>query len=135
MDRSEYPSLVVCLTQSIPEYPSLHTDLSMRQASLQPEQAVTVLNDRVSLITKVNNDIADWLQERRKVEEAYVVGLRKLARRQQQDGGAALGSVHSLYSVSSLYSKLKQHLPNAMAAHCLRDRKPSGISRNAGNED
>ncbi|EXJ69188.1 uncharacterized protein A1O5_07224 [Cladophialophora psammophila CBS 110553] len=60
-------------------------------ASLQPEQAVNILNDRVTLITKINSDIADWLQERRKVEEAYVAGLRKLARRPQQDGAAALG--------------------------------------------
>ncbi|KAJ9614475.1 Suppressor of Profilin deletion [Cladophialophora chaetospira] len=60
-------------------------------ASLQPEQAVNILNDRVTLITKINGDIADWLQERRKVEDAYVAGLRKLARRPQQDGAAALG--------------------------------------------
>ncbi|KIX96567.1 uncharacterized protein Z520_07833 [Fonsecaea multimorphosa CBS 102226] len=60
-------------------------------ASLQPEQAVNILNDRVTLITKINNDIADWLQERRKLEEAYVAGLRKLARRPQQDGAVALG--------------------------------------------
>ncbi|EXJ82378.1 hypothetical protein A1O3_06191 [Capronia epimyces CBS 606.96] len=66
------------------EYPTL-------LASLQPEQAITLLNDRVSIISKINNDIADWLQERRKVEEAYVAGLRKLARRPQQDGAAALG--------------------------------------------
>ena len=33
------------------------------------------------------------LQERRKVEEAYVQGLQKLARRPQQDGAAALGCV------------------------------------------
>jgi hypothetical protein len=34
----------------------------LRQASLQPEQAVKILNDRVDLIKKINNDIADWLQ-------------------------------------------------------------------------
>ncbi|OAG33966.1 hypothetical protein AYO21_11897 [Fonsecaea monophora] len=67
------------------------TDYLNLLASLQPEQAVSILNDRVTLITKINSDIADWLQERRKVEEAYVAGLRKLARRQQQDGAAALG--------------------------------------------
>ena len=33
------------------------------------------------------------LQERRKVEETYVQGLQKLARRPQQDGAAALGCV------------------------------------------
>lgn len=34
----------------------------LRQTSLQPEQAVNVLNDRVDLIRKINTDIADWLQ-------------------------------------------------------------------------
>jgi F-BAR domain only protein len=34
----------------------------LRQASLQPEQAINILNDRVNLITKINSDIADWLQ-------------------------------------------------------------------------
>jgi hypothetical protein len=66
------------------EYPALLT-------SLQPNQATAVLNDRIRLINKVNTDIADWLQERRRVEELYVQGLRKLARRPQLDGGAALG--------------------------------------------
>ncbi|KAL2004122.1 hypothetical protein VTN02DRAFT_6586 [Thermoascus thermophilus] len=66
------------------EYPAL-------LASLQPGQATTVLNDRIRLINKINADIADWLQERRRLEEAYVQGLRKLARRPQQDNGAALG--------------------------------------------
>lgn len=36
------------------------------------------------------------LQERRKVEEAYVQGLQKLARRPQQDGAAALGCVQKM---------------------------------------
>ncbi|KKK13467.1 hypothetical protein ARAM_002306 [Aspergillus rambellii] len=66
------------------EYPAL-------LASLQPGQATTVLADRVRLINKINTDIADWLQERRRVEEAYVQGLRKLAHRPQLDNGAALG--------------------------------------------
>lgn len=34
----------------------------LRQATLQPHQAVNVLNDRVKLITTVNASIADWLQ-------------------------------------------------------------------------
>ncbi|KAE8366102.1 Muniscin C-terminal mu homology domain-containing protein [Aspergillus caelatus] len=66
------------------EYPAL-------LASLQPGQATGVLNDRIRLINKINADIADWLQERRRVEEAYAQGLRKLATRQQLDNGAALG--------------------------------------------
>lgn len=53
------------------EYPAM-------LANLQPSQAVAVLSDRVKRISKVNQEIADWLQERRRVEEQYVAGLRKL---------------------------------------------------------
>ncbi|EHA18216.1 hypothetical protein ASPNIDRAFT_52645 [Aspergillus niger ATCC 1015] len=66
------------------EYPAL-------LASLQPGQATSVLNDRIRIINKVNADIADWLQERRRIEELYAQGLRKLAHRPQLDNGAALG--------------------------------------------
>lgn len=59
--------------------------------SLQPTQAVAVLNERVKHISKVNADIADFLQERRRLEDAYAQGLRKLASRQLPDGGADLG--------------------------------------------
>ncbi|KAB2579905.1 Saff domain-containing protein [Lasiodiplodia theobromae] len=59
--------------------------------SLQPTQAVAVLNDRVKHIQKVNADIADFLQERRRLEDQYAQGLRKLAARQQPDAGADLG--------------------------------------------
>ncbi|KAL2134686.1 hypothetical protein VTI74DRAFT_11090 [Chaetomium olivicolor] len=57
LSRSEYPAML---------------------ANLQPSQAVQVLSDRVKRIAKANQEIADWLQERRKVEEQYVAGLRKL---------------------------------------------------------
>ncbi|KAK4173926.1 Muniscin C-terminal mu homology domain-containing protein [Triangularia setosa] len=53
------------------EYPAM-------LANLQPTQAVQTLSDRVKRITKANNEIADWLQERKRVEEQYVAGLRKL---------------------------------------------------------
>jgi hypothetical protein len=110
--QTEYLNLLVRLTMhKAAKAASLRlTPLTcvLRQASLQPEQAVNVLNDRVNLINKINSDIADWLQvgafcartwksaltleqERRKVEEAYVIGLRKLARRPQQDAAVALG--------------------------------------------
>ncbi|PHH71292.1 hypothetical protein CDD82_6600 [Ophiocordyceps australis] len=48
-------------------------------AHLQPGSAVTILNERVKHINKINIEIADWLQERRRVEEQYALGLRKLA--------------------------------------------------------
>ncbi|OAX84366.1 hypothetical protein ACJ72_01258 [Emergomyces africanus] len=69
---------------SRPDYPAI-------VAALTPTQASAVLTERIRLISKINSDIADWLSERRRVEDAYVLGLRKLARRPQQDGSAALG--------------------------------------------
>ncbi|KAH6634847.1 Muniscin C-terminal mu homology domain-containing protein [Chaetomium sp. MPI-SDFR-AT-0129] len=57
LSRSEYPAML---------------------ANLQPSQAVQALSDRVKRITRANQEIADWLQERRRVEEQYVAGLRKL---------------------------------------------------------
>ncbi|TVY78494.1 Cytoskeletal protein syp1 [Lachnellula suecica] len=63
---------------------------------LQPAAAVTKFNERVKRIGKVNTEIADWLQqERRKVEEAYVAGLKKLARRPLQEVGGELGIFNS----------------------------------------
>ncbi|KAK1972459.1 SAFF domain-containing protein [Colletotrichum sublineola] len=53
------------------EYPAM-------LAHLQPMQAVNVLNDRVKRINKINTEIADWLQERRRVEDQYVQSLKKL---------------------------------------------------------
>ncbi|KAI1947109.1 Suppressor of Profilin deletion [Ophidiomyces ophidiicola] len=61
------------------------------QTLLPPAQAVAVINDRLKSINKVNQEIADWLQERRRIEEAYFVGLRRLARRPQPEGGSKLG--------------------------------------------
>lgn len=76
------------------------------QAILQPSQAVTVVNERIKSINKIHQDIADWLQvcippqsnhlkiayenvqERRRLEEAYCTGLRRLARRAQPDGSS-----------------------------------------------
>ncbi|KAG9573017.1 hypothetical protein KCU97_g15258, partial [Aureobasidium melanogenum] len=60
MDRQEYPTMV---------------------AALEPGQAINVLNDRVRQVGRLNSDIADWLQERRRLEEQYSAGLHKLARR------------------------------------------------------
>ena len=40
----------------------MHRLTNLRQASLTPDQAVNVFNDRLALISKVNADIADWLQ-------------------------------------------------------------------------
>ncbi|KAK7420508.1 Suppressor of Profilin deletion [Neonectria punicea] len=58
MARTEYPAML---------------------AHLHPTQAAHILADRVKRINRINAEIADWLQERRRVEEQYVQGLRKLA--------------------------------------------------------
>ncbi|KAI3397385.1 hypothetical protein diail_10835 [Diaporthe ilicicola] len=57
VQRSEYPAML---------------------ANLQPSQAVQVVNERLKRIGKVNTEIADWLQERRRLEDQYVAGLKKL---------------------------------------------------------
>ncbi|KAL2433834.1 hypothetical protein ABEF95_010934 [Exophiala dermatitidis] len=120
------------------EYPTL-------LASLQPEQAITVLNDRVSLISKINNDIADWLQERRRVEEAYVAGLRKLARRPQQDAASALGIFQMPWqrivsgtenlaaSHETLASKIESDVENPLRNFASRNREMQALVSTQGN--
>ncbi|KAJ0278614.1 hypothetical protein COL940_007196 [Colletotrichum noveboracense] len=66
------------------EYPAM-------LAHLQPMQAVNVLTDRVKRITKINTEVADWLQERRRVEEQYVQSLRKLMNFKVPNGQSELG--------------------------------------------
>ncbi|KAL4869756.1 hypothetical protein BDV12DRAFT_167162 [Aspergillus spectabilis] len=93
------------------EYPAL-------LASLQPSQAASVLADRLRVINKVNADIADWLQERRRIEEAYAQGLRKLSHRPQLDNAAALGIfqipwqriVNSVESVATSHETFAQKI-------------------------
>ncbi|KAF4980037.1 hypothetical protein FZEAL_3899 [Fusarium zealandicum] len=70
MARAEYPAML---------------------AALQPGQAVHTLTDRVKRIARVNVDIADWLQERRRVEEQYVQGLRKLTQFKTPNAQSELG--------------------------------------------
>jgi cystathionine beta-lyase/cystathionine gamma-synthase len=59
--------------------------------NLPPSQAAQLLNDRVKRIAKVHLDIADWLQERRKVEEQYVQGLKKLTQFRVPNAQSELG--------------------------------------------
>ncbi|KAF8456649.1 Muniscin C-terminal mu homology domain-containing protein [Terfezia claveryi] len=66
------------------EYPSMLT-------SLQPTPAVTILRERLRRGQSLNTEVADWLQERRKVEELYVQGLLKLARKQPPGDQSELG--------------------------------------------
>ncbi|KAF2203062.1 hypothetical protein GQ43DRAFT_500549 [Delitschia confertaspora ATCC 74209] len=59
--------------------------------SLSPAQAVNVFNDRMRHVSQLNGQIADWLQERRRVEELYVQGLKKLANKHPPDESSDLG--------------------------------------------
>lgn len=106
---------------------------------------MSLLDERVKLIGKVNTDIADWLavggqdpyvigiysctqQERRRVEETYVQGLRKLASRRPHDAAAELGWALSLYWNHRAYIDFSQCLPDAMAEHCQLDAVSRGIT-------
>lgn len=61
-------------------------------ANLQPLQAAHALNDRVKRISKLNIEIADWLQERRKIEDQYVLSLRKLSQFRVPNAQSELGT-------------------------------------------
>ncbi|GJN76638.1 hypothetical protein PLIIFM63780_000124 [Purpureocillium lilacinum] len=80
-------------------------------ANLQPGQAVQTLNDRVKRINKINIEIADWLQERRRVEEQYVLGLRKLAQARAPNAASELGVFQSPWArvVDSVERIAKSH--------------------------
>ncbi|EQL03824.1 fes/CIP4 domain-containing protein [Ophiocordyceps sinensis CO18] len=60
-------------------------------AHLQPMQATQTLNERVKRINKINLEIADWLQERRRVEEQYALGLRRLTQYRAPNSHSDLG--------------------------------------------
>ncbi|RDA83683.1 hypothetical protein CP532_0039 [Ophiocordyceps camponoti-leonardi (nom. inval.)] len=64
-------------------------------ANMVPGQAVTTLNDRMKRINRINLEIADWLQERRRVEEQYALGLRRLAQHRVPNSHSELGVFHA----------------------------------------
>ncbi|KAK8051654.1 hypothetical protein PG993_003039 [Apiospora rasikravindrae] len=71
---------------------SMRVEYPAMLENLQPIQAVQALNDRVKRISKVNIEIADWLQERRKVEEQYVQAMRKLTQFRVPNAQSELGT-------------------------------------------
>jgi hypothetical protein len=87
MARTEYPAML---------------------ASLQPNQAVQVLNDRVKRINKINLEIADWLQERRRVEEQYAMGLRRLGQLRTPNAQSDLGLVNLEATPNSYFSTYRR---------------------------
>ncbi|KAF1981192.1 hypothetical protein K402DRAFT_342919 [Aulographum hederae CBS 113979] len=120
------------------EYPAM-------MATLPPGQAVAVLMERIKHVSKVNSDVADWLQERRRIEEAYVQGLRKLARKPIPDDSVDLGIfatpwskvVESTDAIADSHSTLAQKI-EADVERPLRDfatsnREMQAMSTISGN--
>ena len=69
--RAEYPGMLVSgpLPPSARSAQPAHWPRGLtdrQQANLQPGQAVQTLNDRVKRINKINIELADWLQVRRR---------------------------------------------------------------------
>lgn len=66
------PNIPPCLYASLLLYRTVHLLTVFSQASLTPDQAVNVFNDRLASISKVNTDIADWLQVSATLTETLV---------------------------------------------------------------
>ncbi|KAI1127392.1 Muniscin C-terminal mu homology domain-containing protein [Nemania abortiva] len=100
LSRAEYPAMLECL---------------------QPGQAVVVLTDRVKRVTKLNNEIADWLQERRRVEEQYAQGLRRLIQFRVPNAQSELGSFQAQWDklLQSVESVATSH--HTFAAHIEKE--------------
>ncbi|CAK7211888.1 Suppressor of Profilin deletion [Sporothrix eucalyptigena] len=85
---------------------------------LPPGQAVQVLQERVRRIAKVNTDIADFLAERRKIEDQYVAGLKKLAVFRVPNNTAELGVfqpswdsiLRSIDTIANSHRQLSLHI-------------------------
>ncbi|MCJ1461765.1 hypothetical protein MMC07_000364 [Pseudocyphellaria aurata] len=124
LSRSEYPALL---------------------GSLQPGQAVPILEERVKLIGKINADVADWLTERRRIEEAYAQGLKKLASRRPQDPSSELGvfqtpwrnlvsSTDSLaQSHGMLAQKIETDVERPLRDYISKNREAQAMSTIQGN--
>ncbi|KAI9717939.1 MAG: hypothetical protein M1828_007031 [Chrysothrix sp. TS-e1954] len=124
MQRNEYPSML---------------------ASLQPSQATQILNDRLKHVDKLNSEIADWLQERRRVEEVYINGLRRLARKQPPDESSDLGvfggpwnmlanSMEALAESHHLFVRKTQlDIEKPLREYATHDRQMQQMSNMQGN--
>ncbi|KUJ16982.1 uncharacterized protein LY89DRAFT_646059 [Mollisia scopiformis] len=112
---------------------------------LQPAGAVTKFNERVKRIGKVNSEIADWLLERRKVEELYVSGLKKLARKPLQEVGGELGVFESPWrrivqsteeiakSHALLSDRIDKDVEQPLRSFSSTNREMQGITTIQGN--
>jgi len=122
MDRTDYPGML---------------------AKLQPGQAVEVLNDRVRQAGRLNTAIADWLQERSRLEEQYAAGLRKLARKSIDNDDLGVFSVpwttltNSMDTLaeshSSLASKIEVDIEKPLRDFERSNREMQAMSTMQGN--
>ncbi|ESZ93347.1 hypothetical protein SBOR_6274 [Sclerotinia borealis F-4128] len=124
MDRQEYPAIL---------------------DRLPPGAAATKLIDRVKRINKVNTEIADWLQERRKVEEQYATSLKRLARKPLQETGGDLGIfgtpwrkiVNSVESIADSHHNLSERIlkdvEQPLRQFATQNREMQGMTTIQGN--
>ncbi|KAL9033392.1 MAG: hypothetical protein Q9214_007539, partial [Letrouitia sp. 1 TL-2023] len=113
--------------------------------SLQPSQAVSVLEERVKLIGRVNIGIAEWLAERRRAEENYVQGLKRLAIRLPEISASDYGifqtpwesivnSTESLArSHNLLAQKIEADVERPLREFQHKDRAMQGMTTIQGN--
>ncbi|UJO21694.1 Cytoskeletal protein syp1 [Fulvia fulva] len=119
------------------------TDYAGMLPKLQPTQAVDILNDRVRQVGRLNTTIADWLQERSRLEEQYAAGLRKLARKALDD--IDLGIFSTPWSAltnsldtqadahASLASKIDVDVEAPLRAFASSNREMQSMSTVQGN--
>ncbi|PNS17536.1 Cytoskeletal protein syp1 [Sphaceloma murrayae] len=124
LDRQEYPAML---------------------ATLQPAEAVQILDNRVRLVSQVNSGIADWLLERRRLEEQYSQGLRKLARRpaivDPQDLGvfatpwsAVISALDTLADTHhNLAQKIESDVEQPLRLFNSQNQEMTGMSNIQGN--
>ncbi|KAJ4347162.1 Suppressor of Profilin deletion [Didymosphaeria variabile] len=113
--------------------------------ALPPQQAVDVLNGRMKHVSQLNAHIADWLQERRRVEEAYVQGLRKLANKRPPDESSDLGVFSTPWqkivsateavaeSHHTLAQKIEVDVERPLREFSATNREVQGMSTISGN--
>ncbi|OAG11494.1 uncharacterized protein CC84DRAFT_1159018 [Paraphaeosphaeria sporulosa] len=113
--------------------------------ALPPQQAVDVLNGRMKHVSALNAHIADWLQERRRVEEAYVQGLRKLANKRPPDDSSDLGVFSTPWqkivsateavaeSHHTLAQKIEVDVERPLREFATTNREVQGMSTISGN--
>lgn len=102
-----------------------------------------ILNDRVAQVGRLNNSIAGWLAERRRLEEQYAAGLRGLARRNIDDvdlgifsvpWAAITGSMDTLADAhTTLATRVEQDIERPLKEYATHNREMQNMSTVQGN--